>query len=93
MNITVELSLYPLGGDDPVRTIVDFIRDMTADGRVEVVVNQLSTQLRGPLPDVMDVLTAAMGRTFERGPTQALVAKFLNVDLPVAEAPDLAAFD
>ncbi len=93
MNITVELSLYPLGNEDPIRTIVEFIRDVAADDRVEVVVNQLSTQLRGPLPDVLDVLGAAMQRSFENGPTQALVAKFLNVDLPVAEAPDLAAFD
>ncbi|HEX5419234.1 MAG TPA: YkoF family thiamine/hydroxymethylpyrimidine-binding protein [Gammaproteobacteria bacterium] len=93
MNITVELSLYPLGGDDAIRTIVAFIKDISADPRVEVVVNQLSTQLRGPLPDVMDVLSAAMHRSFEKRPEQVLVAKFLNVDLPIGEAPDLAAFD
>jgi uncharacterized protein YqgV (UPF0045/DUF77 family) len=92
MNITVELSLYPLGGGDAIRTIVAFIKDVSADVRVEVVVNQLSTQLRGPLPDVMEVLTAAMQRSFESRDKQVLVAKFLNADLPIAEAPDLAAF-
>jgi uncharacterized protein YqgV (UPF0045/DUF77 family) len=92
MRITVELSLYPLG-PDALATIVAFVKDLAADARVEVVVNQLSTQLRGRLPDVLDVLGAAMLRSFENGQKQALVAKFLNADLPIAEAPDLAAFD
>jgi uncharacterized protein YqgV (UPF0045/DUF77 family) len=92
MNITVELSLYPLGSGDALGTIVAFIKDVQADQRVEAVVNQLSTQLRGPQADVMDVLAAAMRRSFESGDKQVLVAKFLNADLPIAEAPDLAAF-
>lgn len=92
MRITVELSLYPLGGD-ALETIVAFIKDVAGDGRVEVVVNQLSTQLRGALPDVLDVVGRAMRRSFESGQKQVLVAKFLNADLPIAEAPDLSAFD
>jgi uncharacterized protein YqgV (UPF0045/DUF77 family) len=90
MNITAELSLYPLSGR-ALETIVAFIRDVSADARVEVVVNQLSTQLRGPLPDVLDVLGAAMRRSFENGQKQVLVAKFLNVDVPIGEAPDVEA--
>jgi uncharacterized protein YqgV (UPF0045/DUF77 family) len=89
-NITAELSLYPLGGD-ALETIVAFIRHVAADARVEVVVNQLSTQLRGSLPDVLDVIGAAMRRSFQNGEKQVLVAKFLNVDVPIGEAPDLGA--
>jgi uncharacterized protein YqgV (UPF0045/DUF77 family) len=92
MDITAELSLYPLEGD-ALAAIVAFIEQVSADARLEVVVNQLSTQLRGPLPHVMEVVGAAMERSFASGAKQVLVAKFLNADLPIAEAPDLAALD
>jgi uncharacterized protein YqgV (UPF0045/DUF77 family) len=91
-HITAELSLYPLSGD-ALETIVAFIHDVTSDARVEVVVNQLSTQLRGALPDVLDVIGAAMRRSFGDGKKQVLVAKFLNVDVPIGEPPDLSALD
>lgn len=90
MKITAELSLYPIS-TDAIPKVVRFIDDVAADGRVEVHVNQMSTQLRGELTDVMEVLTAAMQRAFSAGHTQALVTKFLNVDLPIGEEPDLAA--
>lgn len=90
MKVTVELSLYPIA-PGAVAEVVRFIDSITVDQRVEVVVNQMSTQLRGELHDVMALLTVAMQKSFTAGHTQALVAKFLNVDLPIAEAPDLAA--
>ncbi|HEU4618889.1 MAG TPA: YkoF family thiamine/hydroxymethylpyrimidine-binding protein [Gammaproteobacteria bacterium] len=93
MRITAELSLYPLGTEAAIPAIVAFIKDVAADARVEVVVNQLSTQLRGELADVFDVVGKALGRSFAGGDKQVLVAKFLNVDLPIAEAPRLAALD
>lgn len=90
MRITAELSLYPIA-PDAIAAVVRFIDDVAAHERVEVHVNQMSTQLRGELADVMEVLTGAMQRAFSAGHTQALVIKFLNVDLPIGEAPDLAA--
>jgi uncharacterized protein YqgV (UPF0045/DUF77 family) len=59
------------------------------DARLEVVVNQMSTQIRGELDDVMRVLTAALGKSFAAGGSQVLVAKFLNADLPIGEPPAL----
>jgi uncharacterized protein YqgV (UPF0045/DUF77 family) len=88
MRITAEMSLYPLG-PQPIEKILAFIDTIRGDGRLEVVVNQLSTQVRGELVDVMAVLTAAIERSFGVAGSQALVVKILNADLPIAEPPVL----
>jgi uncharacterized protein YqgV (UPF0045/DUF77 family) len=88
MRITVEMSLYPLQGQ-PLDKILGFIEGVTGDARLETVVNQLSTQVRGELHVVMEVLTTAMEASFGAGGSQALVVKFLNADLPIQEPPVL----
>lgn len=88
MRVTAEMSLYPLAGQ-PLEKILAFIDTVQSDDRLEVVVNQLSTQVRGELVDVMAVLTAAIERSFGAGGSQALVLKILNADLPIAERPVL----
>lgn len=90
MRVTVELSLYPLQGS-PIEKILAFIDTIQGDSRLEVVVNQMSTQLRGELDAVMEVLHAALERSFSGGGSQALVAKFLHADLPIAQPPVLVA--
>jgi len=90
MRVTVELSLYPLS-DDPIPTIVAFIDGLTASGDVEIVVNQMSTQLRGELDAVLRCVQAALERSFASAGPQVLVAKFLNSDLPIGIGPDLDA--
>ena len=88
MRITVEMSLYPLQGQ-PIEKILAFIETITSEPRIEVVVNQLSTQVRGELEVVMGTLTKALERSFGAGGSQALVLKVLNADLPIGEAPVL----
>jgi uncharacterized protein YqgV (UPF0045/DUF77 family) len=88
MRVTVEMSLYPLQGQ-PLEKILAFIDDVRRDPRVEVVVNQMSTQLRGELADVMNVLADAVEVSFAAGGSQALVLKILNADLPIGEPPVL----
>ena len=88
MRVTAEMSLYPLQGQ-PLPKILAFIAEIASDARLEVVVNQLSTQVRGELGVVMAVLTAAIERSFGDGGAQALVLKILNADLPIAEQPIL----
>lgn len=88
MRITAEMSLYPLQAS-PLERILRFIETLRADARLEVAVNQMSTQVRGELPAVMETLTAAMQRSFEAGGRQALVVKFLNADLPIHDPPVL----
>jgi uncharacterized protein YqgV (UPF0045/DUF77 family) len=88
MRVTAEMSLYPLQGQ-PLEKILEFIETITSDERLEVVVNQLSTQVRGELGVVMSALTAAIERSFDGGGPQALVLKILNADLPIGEPPAL----
>jgi uncharacterized protein YqgV (UPF0045/DUF77 family) len=88
MRVTAEMSLYPLQGQ-PLEKILAFIAEIASDARLEVVVNQLSTQVRGELGVVMAVLTAAIERSFGAGGAQALVLKILNADLPIGERPVL----
>jgi uncharacterized protein YqgV (UPF0045/DUF77 family) len=88
MRVTAEMSLYPLQGQ-PLEKILAFIGTITNDSRLEVVVNQLSTQVRGELQVVMAVLAAAIERSFGAGGSQALVLKILNADLPIGEPPVL----
>jgi hypothetical protein len=88
MRVTAELSLYPLQGQ-PLQRILEFIETITSDTRLEVVVNQLSTQVRGELGAVMGTITTAVDRSFGVGGSQALVVKILNADLPIGEPPIL----
>jgi uncharacterized protein YqgV (UPF0045/DUF77 family) len=88
MRITAEMSLYPLQGQ-PLEKILAFIETVKSDSRVEVAVNQLSTQVRGELRVVMSVLASAIEQSFGAGGSQALVLKILNADLPINEPPVL----
>jgi len=88
MRITADLSLYPLA-DDYKPVIIDFIRNMEGTDGLEIVVNQLSTQLRGEF----EVVTGAINRCLEKSMRdhgkQILVVKYLAADLPISEAPGL----
>lgn len=88
MRITVELSLYPLR-DDPIPVILQFIEEVSNCADLEIVVNQMSTQLRGEIDEILRCVGAALQRSFASGCPQVLVAKFLNSDLPVDQPPDL----
>jgi uncharacterized protein YqgV (UPF0045/DUF77 family) len=86
MRITVEISLYPLR-DEFVADIREFILGIRAHPRLEVVTNQLSTQIRGEFDDVMTALRHGMKAAMERRGTKVFVAKFLNADLPIGTTP------
>lgn len=73
--------------DDYLARIESYIRDIADRPGLEVVVNQMSTQLRGELDHVMGAIAAAMEASFSSGGTQVLVAKFLSADLPIGESP------
>lgn len=88
MRVTAEMSLYPLQGQ-PIEKILAFIETITSEPRIEVVVNQMSTQARGELEVVMSTITKALERSFGAGGSQALVLKVLNADLPIGQAPVL----
>ena len=88
MNITAEMSLYPLK-DGPVPEIIRFIRELREQPDLEIVSNQLSTQLRGEFDAVTSAINRCMRQVMQAPNTVVLVVKYLNVDLEIGRAPTL----
>ena len=88
MNITAEMSLYPLK-DGPVPEIIEFIRELRSCDDIEIVSNQLSTQLRGEFDAVTSAINRCMRQAMAAPNTVVLVVKYLNVDLEIGRAPTL----
>jgi hypothetical protein len=88
MNIVAEMSLYPLK-DGAVPDIIDFIRALRGQNGIEIVSNQLSTQLRGEFEAVTGAVNRCMCKAMAAPNTVVLVVKYLNVDLAIGRAPTL----
>lgn len=88
MNIVADLSLYPLK-DGPIPDIIDFIEALREQPGLEVVSNQLSTQLRGDFDAVTGAVNRCMRRAMAASNTVVLVVRYLNVDLDIERAPTL----
>ena len=88
MNIVADMSLYPLK-DGPVPEIIGFIRKLRERDGLEIVTNQLSTQLRGEFEAVTGAINRCMRKAMEASNTVVLVVKYLNVDLEIGRAPSL----
>ena len=86
MRITVELSLYPLAPDF-VGHITDFILELRQEPGLEILTNQMSTQVRGEYEAVMGAVGRCTRASMERVHPVVLVAKFLNADLDIGSAP------
>ena len=86
MRITVDLSLYPLAPDFAAH-ITDFIVELRKAPGLEIVTNQMSTQVRGEFNAVLSAVTACTRSAMERLQPVVLVAKFLNADLPIGTRP------
>jgi uncharacterized protein YqgV (UPF0045/DUF77 family) len=89
MKIVADLSLYPLK-DGPVPEIISFIKEIRQRPDIEIVTNQLSTQLRGDYESVTGAINDCMRRVMEASSnTVVLVVKYLNVDLEIGRTPSL----
>ncbi|MGD8346049.1 MAG: hypothetical protein PVI83_02305 [Lysobacterales bacterium] len=89
MNIVAEMSLYPLR-DGPIPTIIGFIRALRAQQGIEIVTNQLSSQVSGSF----EAVTTAVNRCMEKvmassDGTVVLVVKYLNVEKELDRPPTL----
>ncbi len=88
MRITADMSMYPLA-DEYKPAIISFIKELREVDGLEVVTNQLSTQMRGEF----DIVTGAINRCLKKSMVAqgklVLVVKYLNADLDIAVAPDL----
>jgi uncharacterized protein YqgV (UPF0045/DUF77 family) len=88
MNIVADMSLYPLK-DGPVPEIIRFIRKLRERDGLEIVTNQLSTQLRGEFEVVTSAINDCMQLAMSAPNTVVLVVKYLNVDLEIGRLPTL----
>jgi uncharacterized protein YqgV (UPF0045/DUF77 family) len=88
MNIVADMSLYPLK-DGPVPSIIEFIEELQQQGGIEIITNQLTTQLRGEFEAVTQAINRCMHKAMEAPNTVVLVVKYLNVDLEIDQPPSL----
>ena len=65
MQISIELSLYPLN-EKFISSIDDFINRLETYKIIEVRKNNMSTQLFGEFEVLMNILKVEMGKTFEK---------------------------
>ena len=88
MKIVADLSLYPLK-DGPIPSIIEFIEELQQQDGIEIVTNQLTTQLRGEFEAVTTAINHCMHRAMEAPNTVILVVKYLNIDVEIDRAPSL----
>ncbi len=81
MDISVEISKYPLADGDYVSAIKDFIVRVNQYPDIEIVTNYFSTQIFGEYAKVMGALNAEMKTSFEKFGTGIFVCKFIPGNL------------
>ena len=80
MQITVEISFYPLK-EDFGSPILDFIAEIKSRGNLVVKTNTLSTQITGEYDEVMGQLKDALKNSFDQGFKATAVMKIFNEGL------------
>lgn len=88
MKIVADMSLYPLK-DGPIPDIIEFIEDLTERAGIEIVSNQLSSQVRGDFEAVTDAINHCMRKAMTASNTVVLVVKYLNIDVEIERKPSL----
>jgi len=88
MKITVDISLYPLDSDF-LPPIKGFIRRLRQFDGLELVTNQLSTQIRGEFQQVTEALNQCMFESMQSGKKMVFVTRYLNSDLEIGRPPQI----
>jgi len=88
MKIVADMSLYPLK-DGPIPTIIEFIEELQGRDGIEIVTNQLGTQLRGEFDAVTGAINHCMFKAMTASNTVVLVVKYLNIDVEIGRKPSL----
>ncbi len=86
MKITLDISLYPLDADY-IPVIKRFIRELRKQAQIEIVTNQMSTQVRGEFDIVWAAVTAGMRQSMAGDIKCMFVTKCLNADLDIGRLP------
>ena len=81
MQLSVEISKYPLAEVDYVAAIKDFIDRLNQHGDLDINTNVMSTQVFGEYDHVMSALNQELKVSFERYGTLVFVCKFIPGNL------------
>ncbi|MFL2481691.1 MAG: hypothetical protein DBW94_04595 [Gammaproteobacteria bacterium] len=77
MKIAVDISLYPLD-EDFIPPIKNFIHRLNNYNSIEVITNNMSTQIIGEYEVIMSILNNEIRDTFEELPKAIFAVKILN---------------
>lgn len=77
MKIAVDISLYPLDKDF-IPPIKNFIHRLNHYNSIEVITNNMSTQIIGEYEVIMSILNNEIRDTFEELPKAIFAVKILN---------------
>lgn len=78
MEISVDISMYPLAIKGYEEEISAFIERLKTEPSVKVMCNELSTQLHGDYKTIMGLLEEEMFAVFTNLPHSVLVLKFIG---------------
>lgn len=81
MQLSVEVSKYPLAQVDYVSAIKDFIDRINQYADLTIETNVMSTQIFGDYDLLMSVINREMKRSFEQYGTLVFVCKFIPGNL------------
>jgi uncharacterized protein YqgV (UPF0045/DUF77 family) len=88
MNITVDISMYPLA-DDYKPAIKSFIRRLREFDELTLVTNQLSTQVNGAYDAATTAINTCIRESMEQQDKVVFVVKYLSADLDITRLPDI----
>ena len=88
MKVTVDVSMYPLDKNykPPIK---GFIRRLREQPNIELVTNQLSTQICGEFDAVTSAINNCMKEAMEAEGRVVFVTRHLNAGLDIASLPDI----
>jgi len=88
MKITIDISMYPLDSNykPPIK---GFIRRLREQPNIELITNQLSTQVCGEFDAVTSALNVCMKEVMEAEGRVVFVTRHLNIALDIASLPDI----
>ena len=78
MQISVDISLYPLKEEGYEQPILDFIAALEKEENVDIVRNELSTQIHGDYATIMQLLDKEIYSVFEELPDSVFVLKLVG---------------
>ena len=88
MKITVDISMYPLDSDF-VPTIKAFILRLRTFPGLEIVTNQLSTQLRGEFDQVTAAINTCIHQSMSGEQKVVFITRYLNSELEIGRMPNI----